>query len=88
MQAFIVKYRSIEIFVTLIKTLEYGFKSCLHVPSPCPSPLKSLSKSINVPMVTDCLTDRLSSEPILSINVNLMVTVTETEVVTVGVNGL
>ena len=38
-------------------------------------------------MVTDHLTDRLGLEPILSINVNLMVTVTETGMEAVCANG-
>ena len=46
---------------------EQYIKARLHVPSlcPCPSP----------PMGTNHLTDRLGSEPILSINVNLTETV-------------
>ena len=41
-----------------------------------------------VPMVTDRLTDRLDSEPILSIGVNLRVNLTETGMATVrDVNG-
>ena len=50
----------------------------LHVPSPCHCPSKSPSKYNTVPMVMDRLTDRWSSEPILSININLTVTVTDT----------
>ena len=53
----------------------------LHVLSlsPCPCP----SNFIIVSMVTDCLIDRLGSEPTLSVNVNL----TETGTETVRVNG-
>ena len=45
----------------------WTLKVCLHVPSPCPlvSPLL-LSK---LTLVTDCLTNRIGSEPILSVNV-------------------
>ena len=43
----------------------------LHVLSPSPSPSLSTSKFIIVPMATDRLTDRLGSEPILSVGVNL-----------------
>ena len=43
----------------------------LHVLSPSPSPSLSPSKFIIVPMATDRLTDRLGSEPILSVGVNL-----------------
>ena len=40
-----------------------------------------------VPMLTDYLTDKIGLEPILSVNVYLMVTVTETEIQTLRVNG-
>ena len=63
-------------------------KVCLHIPSPSPclclSP--SPSKFITVPMVMDCVTDRLGSEPIQSVSVNFTGTVKEME--TVGVNDL
>ena len=58
-------------------------KALLQVPSPSPCP--SPPKSIIVPMMMGRLTDRLSSEPILSVSVNLTVTKTMTE--TAGVNG-
>ena len=54
-------------------------KTCLRVPSPC--------SFIILPMVKDHLMDRLSLEPILSINLYLTVTVTETGTETVRVNG-
>ena len=38
-------------------------------------------------MVTDHLRDRLGSEPILSVNINLMVTLMDTGMETVRVNG-
>ena len=53
------------------------------VSTPCPSPSPSPSKFIIVPMVTDRLMDRLGSESILSISVNLTVTGMKT----VRVNG-
>ena len=56
----------------------WWIKACLHVPSPRPCPSKSPAKFIIVPMVTDRLRDRLDSEPILSVNVNLMVTLADT----------
>ena len=54
------------------------FKARLHVPSKYPCPSKSPSKFVIVSMVTDHLMDRLSSEHILSISVNVTMTVTET----------
>ena len=63
------------------------FKARLHVQSMRPCPSKSKSRFITGPMVTDHLIDRLGSEPILSISVNLTTTVTETGTETVRVNG-
>ena len=57
----------------------------VHVPSPCPSP--SPSKFIIVPRVTDRLTDGLCLEPILFLNVILMVTMTTTGTQTVRISG-
>ena len=53
-----------------IKILCVWIKVHLHAPSPSPS------KFIVVPMVTDLLTDRLGSQYIMNVNVNLTVTVT------------
>ena len=53
-------------------------KVCLYVPSPWPCASKSPLEFNIVSVVTDCLMDRLGSEPILSVTVNLTVTMTET----------
>ena len=64
-----------------------GFKVCLDVPSlrQCPSP--SLAKCNIVSMVTNRFMDRMGSEPILFVNVNLMETEMDTGTETVCVNG-
>ena len=49
----------------------------LHIPSPSPCPSLSPSKFIIVPMVIDRLMDRLGSESILYVSVNLTVTGTK-----------
>ena len=49
-------------------------------------PVSAPSKFTILPMVTDRLPDRLGLEPILSVNVNLMVNVTETAKEIVYVN--
>ena len=53
-----------------IKILCVRIKVHLHAPSPSPS------KFIILPMVTDLLTDRLGSQYIMYVNVNLTATVT------------
>ena len=59
------------------------FTHTISVPSPSPSP----SKFNTVPMVTDCLTERMGPKLILSVNVNLTVTVMEMGTETLCING-
>ena len=55
----------------------FFIKACLHLPSISPSP--SPSNFIIMPRVMDRLTGTMGLQPILSVNVNLTVTGTETE---------
>ena len=50
-------------------------------------PVPSVSTFSIVPMVTDGFTDKLGSEPIMSVSVKLTVTVTGTRMETVCVKG-
>ena len=61
-------------------------RACLHVPSLFPCPSKSASKFNIGSMVMDRLTDRLGSEPIPSLKVNLTVDVIKKGTETVCVN--
>ena len=47
-------------------------RACLHVTSLSLCPSQSLSKFDIVPMETDCLTDRMGSEPNLSVTIHTM----------------
>ena len=44
----------------------FSVQVCLHIPSPCPS--MSPSKFIILSMETEHVTDRMGSEPILTVN--------------------